>query len=115
MLDLRTLFNVSGLTAVITGGSGQLGRAMAQALAQAGVQVAVVSLHAETSRRVAEAIQASGGQALGIACDVLDRACIERSVGQVTGTCGPVEMLSNWAGGNQPQATSTDDQSVFDL
>jgi NAD(P)-dependent dehydrogenase (short-subunit alcohol dehydrogenase family) len=115
MLDLRTLFNVSGLTAVITGGSGQLGRAMAQALAQAGVQVAIISLHAETSRTVAEAIQASGGQALGIACDVLDRAALERSVEQVTGTFGPVDILINAAGGNQPQATTTDDQTFFDL
>ena len=115
MLDLRTLFNVSGLTAVITGGSGQLGRAMAQALAQAGVQVAVVSLHAETSRTVAEAIQASGGQALGIACDVLDRVSVERTVEQVTETFGPVDILINAAGGNQPQATTTDDQTFFDL
>src|SRR5205085_8833851 len=115
MLDLRTLFNVSGLTAVITGGSGQLGRAMAQALAQAGVQVAVVSLHAETSRTVAEAIQSSGGQALGIACDVLDRVALERSVEQVTDTFGPVDILINAAGGNQPQATTTDDQAFFDL
>ncbi|TMC87982.1 MAG: SDR family oxidoreductase [Chloroflexi bacterium] len=115
MLDLRTLFNVSGLTAVITGGSGQLGRAMAQALAQAGVQVAIISLHAETSRTVAEAIQASGGQALGIACDVLDRAALERSVEQVTETFGPVDILINAAGGNQPQATTTDDQTFFDL
>ena len=115
MLDLRTLFNVSGLTAVITGGSGQLGRAMAQALAQAGVQVAIISLHAETSRTVAEAIQASGGRALGIACDVLDRVALERSVEQVTDTFGPVDILINAAGGNQPQATTTDDQTFFDL
>jgi len=43
MVDLQTLFDVRGLTAVITGGSGQLGRTLAHALAQAGVQVAVVS------------------------------------------------------------------------
>jgi NAD(P)-dependent dehydrogenase (short-subunit alcohol dehydrogenase family) len=115
MLDLRTLFNVSGLTAVITGGSGHLGRAMAQALAQAGVQVAVISLHAETSRTVAEAIQASGGKALAIACDVLDRVALERTVDQVTETFGPVDILINAAGGNQPQATTTDDQTFFDL
>lgn len=115
MLDLRTLFNVSGLTAVITGGSGQLGRTMAQALAQAGVQVTVISLHAETSRTVAEAIQASGGRALGIACDVLDRVALERSVEQVTETFGPINILINAAGGNQPQATTTDDQTFFDL
>jgi len=115
MLDLRTLFNVSGLTAVITGGSGHLGRAMAQALAQAGVQVAVVSLHAETSRTVAEAIQASGGQALGIACDVLDRASLERTRELVTENFGPIDILINAAGGNSPQATTSADVSFFDL
>ncbi|MFL5589515.1 MAG: SDR family oxidoreductase [Ktedonobacteraceae bacterium] len=115
MLDLRTLFNVSGLTAVITGGSGQLGRTMAHALAQAGVQVAIVSLHAETSGTVAEAIQASGGRALGIACDVLDRVALERTLEQVTSTFGPVDILINAAGGNQPQATTTDDRTFFDL
>jgi NAD(P)-dependent dehydrogenase (short-subunit alcohol dehydrogenase family) len=115
MLDLRTLFNVSDLTAVITGGSGQLGRTMAHALAQAGVQVAIVSLHAETSGTVAEAIQASGGRALGIACDVLDRVALERTLEQVTSTFGPVDILINAAGGNQPQATTTDDRTFFDL
>ena len=115
MLDLRTLFDVRGLTAVITGGSGQLGRTMAQALAQAGVRVAIVSLHAETSGTVAEAIQESSGQALGIACDVLDRVALERTLEQVTGAFGPVDILINAAGGNQPQATTTAEQTFFDL
>jgi NAD(P)-dependent dehydrogenase (short-subunit alcohol dehydrogenase family) len=115
MLDLGTLFDVRGLTAVITGGSGQLGRTMAQALAQAGVRVAIVSLHAETSGTVAEAIQESSGQALGIACDVLDRVALERTLEQVTGAFGPVDILINAAGGNQPQATTTAEQTFFDL
>jgi NAD(P)-dependent dehydrogenase (short-subunit alcohol dehydrogenase family) len=115
MLDLGTLFDVRGLTAVITGGSGQLGRTMAQALAQAGVRVAIVSLHAETSGTVAKAIQESSGQALGIACDVLDRVALERTLEQVTGTFGPVDTLINAAGGNQPQATTTAEQTFFDL
>ncbi len=115
MLDLRTLFDVRGLTAVITGGSGQLGRTMAQALAQAGVRVAIVSLHAETSGTVAEAIQESSGQALGIACDVLDRVALERTLERVTSTFGPVDILINAAGGNQPQATTTAEQTFFDL
>jgi NAD(P)-dependent dehydrogenase (short-subunit alcohol dehydrogenase family) len=115
MFDLQTLFNVRGLTAVITGGSGQLGRTMAQALAQAGVQVAVVSLHAETAGTVAGAIQESSGRALGIACDVLDRAALERTLEQVTSTFGPVDILINAAGGNHPQATTTAEQTFFDL
>src|SRR2546423_13728697 len=55
----QTLFNVRGLTAVITGGSGVLGSVMALALAKAGVRVAILSLHAASSAKVVEAIQAA--------------------------------------------------------
>jgi NAD(P)-dependent dehydrogenase (short-subunit alcohol dehydrogenase family) len=112
---MQTLFNIKGLTAVITGGSGQLGRVMAQGLAQAGVRVAVLSLHAETSEKVAEAINTNGGEAIGIACDVLDRAALERTLELVTSTFGSIDILINAAGGNHPQATTSDTHTFFDL
>jgi NAD(P)-dependent dehydrogenase (short-subunit alcohol dehydrogenase family) len=115
MTFLQSLFNIQGLTAVITGGSGQLGRVMAQGLAQAGVQVAVLSLHAETSEKIAETIRAEGGQAIGVACDVLDRAALERTQKLVTNTFGPVDILINAAGGNHPRATTSDEHTFFDL
>src|SRR6266700_6673666 len=115
MTSLQSLFNIHGLTAIITGGSGQLGRVMAQGLAQAGVQVAVLSLHAETSEKVAQAIRTGGGQAMGVACDVLDRAALERTRELVTSTYGPVDILINAAGGNHPQATTSDQHTFFDL
>ncbi len=114
-MNIATLFNVQGLTAVITGGSGQLGRVMAQGLALAGAQVAVVSRSAETSAMVAGAINTDGGKAIGIACDVMDRAALERTMEQVTGTFGPVDILINAAGGNQPQATTSAELTFFDL
>jgi NAD(P)-dependent dehydrogenase (short-subunit alcohol dehydrogenase family) len=114
-MNIQRLFDVHGLTAVITGGSGQLGRVMAHGLAEVGVQVAVVSLNAGTSGTVAEAIRANGGQAIGIACDVRDRAALERTLEQVTNAFGPIDVLVNAAGGNQPQATTSAEQSFFDL
>jgi NADP-dependent 3-hydroxy acid dehydrogenase YdfG len=72
--DVQALFDVRDRAAVITGGSGHFGRAMALALPQAGVQVAILGRHVETAQTVAEAIQAEGGTALSIACDVLSRA-----------------------------------------
>src|SRR5258708_32119673 len=114
-MNIATLFNVQGLTAVITGGSGQLGRVMAQGLALEGAQVAVVSRSAETSAMVAGAINTDGGKAIGIACDVMDRAALERTVEQVTGTFGPVDILINAAGGNQPRATTSAELTFFDL
>ena len=114
-LDVLSLFDVRGSTAVITGGSGALGAAMAHALAQAGVRVAILSLRAESSGKVAEAIRVDGGQAIGIACNVIEHGDLERALEQVTGSFGPVDILVNAAGGNQPQATTTSDRSFFEL
>ncbi len=77
--DGQALFDVRGRVAVITGGSGELGRAMALGLARAGVQVAILGRHVETADAAAEVIRAEGGSAMGVACDVLDRAAIERA------------------------------------
>src|SRR5258708_22420045 len=114
-LNPQTLFDIQGLTAVIRGGSGRLGRVMAQGLAQAGARVAIISLHAETSGKVAEAIKADGGQAIGVACDVLDRASLEQTRELVTENFGPIDILINAAGGNSPQATTSANTSFFDL
>lgn len=115
MTNLQTLFNVQGLTAVITGGSGQLGKVMAQSLAAQGVKMAILSLHAETSDKVANDIRTGGGQAIGVACDVLDRAALERTRELVTSTYGPVDILINAAGGNHPKATTSNEVPFFDL
>lgn len=112
---LQSLFTLEGQVAVITGGSGVLGSAMARGLAQAGARVAIVSRHQEACQRVADGIKAEGGQALGLACDVTERASLEQVLAQVTAAFGPVDILVNGAGGNQPQATATPDLSFFDL
>src|SRR5690348_14081162 len=115
MADLQILFDIPGQTAVITGGSGHFGRAMALALAQVGAQVAILGRHLETAQTVAEAIQVQGGTALGIACDVLSRASLEQSREQIASVFGPVDILINAAGGNSPAATTSTEQSFFDL
>ncbi len=74
--DVQTLFDMRGRTAVVTGGSGHLGRVMASALAQTGVKVAILGRHEETAKKVAQSIEAEGGTALGIAADVLNRAAL---------------------------------------
>lgn len=113
--DWQALFDVRGRTAVITGGSGQLGRAMAAALARAGVRVAILGRRAETANAAAEAIRAYGGTAVGIACDVLERPALERAHEQVASALGPVDILINAAGGNSPAATTSAEQSFFAL
>jgi NAD(P)-dependent dehydrogenase (short-subunit alcohol dehydrogenase family) len=115
MLDHLKLFNVQGQTAVISGGSGGLGSVMALTLAKAGVRVAILSLHAASSAKVVQAIQAEHGGAIGIACDVLQRTDLEHACADVLKTFGSLDILINAAGGNSPQATTSADASFFDL
>jgi len=113
--DWQALFDVRDRTAVITGGSGHLGRAMASALARAGAKVAILGRHAEAADAAAAAIRAEGGSAIGVACDVLERAALERARERVAGAFGPADILINAAGGNSPAATTSPEQSFFDL
>ena len=114
-MDWKALFGASGRTAVVTGGSGELGRAMASALARAGARVAILARHEDKANSVAEAIRAEGGAAIAVACDVLDRAALERSRDEVASAFGPADILINGAGGNSPAATTSADQPFFDL
>ncbi len=112
---VQQLFSLQGQTALVTGGSGELGKALAKSLALAGAKVAIMGRRAEPCQRVAEEIRAAGGQAIPIACDVLDRAGLERAAEEITRTLGPVEILVNAAGGNHPQATTAAERAFFDL
>ena len=114
-MDWTALFGAEGRTAVVTGGSGELGRAMASALARAGARVAILARHTDAANSVAGAIRAEGGAAIAVACDVQDRAALERSRDEVASAFGPADILINGAGGNSPAATTSADQPFFDL
>src|SRR5919202_3951069 len=114
--NVATLFDLRGQTAAITGGSGVLGSVMARGLGRAGARVAVLSRRKESCEEVAETIRAEGGQAVGVACDVLDQAGLERAAEEVAGAFGEVDILVNGAGGNQPRATTLPgERSFFEL
>ncbi len=110
-----SLFTIRGQTAVITGGGGVLGSALALALADAGARVAVISLHDTSAAKMVEAIRAAGGDAIGIGCDVMDRAGLEQAHEKILSSFGPVDILINGAGGNQPLASTNAERSFFDL
>jgi len=115
MSNIQDLFHIQGLTAVITGGGGVLGSAIAIALAEAGARVAVISLHQASSAKVAETIRSRGGEAIGIACDVTDHSAIELACVEITRQFSTIDILINGAGGNRPGATTSGERTFFDL
>ena len=96
----------SGKVAVITGGSGVLGSAMAIALSRAGAKVAILGKTAEKVEKVASEITQSGREAIGLACNVLEVESLKAAHQKVLETFGPCDILINGAGGNHPLGTT---------
>jgi len=99
-------FDLRNKTAVVTGGSGVLGSAFSEALAGAGARVAILSRDVAKSRTVVAKIEAKGGTASALSCDVLDAAAVSRCAEEIFSLYGPCEILVNGAGGNNPKATT---------
>src|SRR4051812_28693849 len=97
---LEELFGLEGQVAVVIGGTGVLGGALAQGLAQAGATVVVAGRDAERGEARAGELEEAGGVGAFAAVDVMKRASIEVLLGRVVGTQGRVDMLINGAGVN---------------
>lgn len=106
---------LGGQVAVVTGGSGGLGSALCETLAAAGARVAVAGRHADKAEAVAARIREQGGEAEALTCDVMDRSSLEAARERVHELYGPVDILVNGAGGNDPRATTAADRSFFQL
>ena len=91
-------FDLTGKTAVVTGGNTGLGEAFARALVEAGAGVALAARTRERSDRVAEDISDSGGKAIAVDLDVTDPEQVDRMLEVVAEHLGPVDILINNAG-----------------
>src|SRR5512137_2006346 len=93
--DIQKLFDLSGKTAVVTGGAGVLCAAMCRLLAAKGAKVAVLDLNAEAAEALAAELRSSGGEAIGIPCNVLDKSSLEAAARAVLEKFGSVDILVN--------------------
>lgn len=84
--------------AIVTGTSPNIGGGIAEGLAEEGATVVCVDVAADNAGQCAEAIRRSGGQALGITCDVTDEGQVEAMVARVRQAYGGVDVLVNNAG-----------------
>lgn len=107
-------FDISGRVAVVTGGYGVLGGSIAAALSAAGARVAVLGRRADRAAEQVAALESSGGIAIPIVADVLDRPALERGRKAVLDAWGRVDILVNAAGGNVARAR-TDHGPAFDM
>jgi len=98
-----------GKIAVITGGAGILCRAMALELAHQGCHIAILNRTVEKGEQLAEEIRSLGVQAIAVGCDVTSEDSVILAETAVTTQLGPCDILINGAGGNRPDANTTEE------
>lgn len=109
--------DLTGRTALITGGSMGLGRAMGMKMAGAGANIVPVARRQEPLDETVELIANAGGKAHAIACDVTDPSAIEAAYAEAVKTYGKVDILVNNAGSSLrgPFLEMTDEDWKNDL
>lgn len=116
---MQNPFDLSGRTALLTGGTGALGTAMARGLLRAGCRVALLSRNPANLESARAALLGQGGGDAGavllIKGDVLDADSLAAARDELAGHFGQLDILVNAAGGNRPGATIQPTDSFFDL
>ncbi|PAE35033.1 SDR family NAD(P)-dependent oxidoreductase [Bacillus sp. 7884-1] len=97
-MSLKQLFDLTGQTAIVTGGGSGLGRVMALALAEAGANVVVCSRRLEVCEEVVKEIEELGKQALALVVDVTNPESVVQGLEKAVSHFGKIEILVNSSG-----------------
>ncbi|WP_034158155.1 SDR family NAD(P)-dependent oxidoreductase [Sphingomonas sp. ERG5] len=105
---------LAGRVAIVTGASRGLGRAIAALFASQGASVAILDLKQPWADAVTDEINAVGGQAIGIGCDVSDRDAVHAAVARTLATFGRLDVLVNNAMWNKYEPIADIVPDTFD-
>lgn len=108
-MNLPFNIDLNNKVAAVTGGGGILCSGFSKVLAQCGAKVAVLDLRGENARAVADEINKSGGEAIGISANVLDKESLLNAKKEINKKFGKIDILINGAGGNNPKGTTSKD------
>jgi gluconate 5-dehydrogenase len=97
-MGARELFDLSGKTAIVTGGGSGLGRQMAEGLAEMGASLVLCARKAERCEQAAAELAGLGVQAIGMGCDVRDPTQVQAVVERAQAEVGGIHILVNCAG-----------------
>ncbi|MGW1621673.1 SDR family oxidoreductase [Streptomyces sp. NPDC002172] len=104
---------ISGKTALVLGGGGGIGGAVAQTLAEEGADIAIADIDPQAAQKRAEAVRNVGGNTLAVEWDLSDLGAIDANVALVEDSLGPVDILVNNTGGPPPSPVLGQDPGVW--
>jgi NAD(P)-dependent dehydrogenase (short-subunit alcohol dehydrogenase family) len=113
--SIRELYDFSGRTVVLTGGTGVLGSEMARSLAGCNANVVLLARNVERAEQLLQSFGGGTGRHRALAADVLDGASVQKAGATVREEYGRVDCLVNGAGGNDAKATTNAEHRFFDI
>jgi 3-oxoacyl-[acyl-carrier protein] reductase len=106
-------FVLKGKTALVLGGGGGLGRAIAKSLAAEGANVAVAGIGSTSIDGTVAELKAIGGKCIGLIWDLADLSVIDANISKIESELGPVDILVNNTGGPPPASAAGQDPALW--
>lgn len=114
-MNTQNDFNLTGKVIVVTGGTGILGEAFVNGIADAGAAVGIMGRNEKVAEERAETINQKGGKAIALIADVTSMEQLEKARDKMLNHFGKINGLVNAAGGNMPGAVVGPGDDVFQL
>ena len=96
--SMKNAFDLSGKTAIVTGGNGGIGLGIAKALAESGADIAILCRNMDKAKTALEELGAYGGKYFAYSCDVTNLQSVHDAVESVCGYFGDIDILVNNSG-----------------
>ena len=115
LAEVAAMYDFTGKTFLVTGGTGVLGGVVAGALVDVGANVVVLDRSLDPAKGLTDYTHKTGWQGKAVRGDVLNRASLVEAAAAIKAEYGPIYGLVNAAGGNSPKATVSQALSFFDI
>ena len=112
---MENLFSLQGKVVLVTGGTGILGKAFVEGLAEAGASVGILGRNEIIARERAEKIRKNGGDALALVANVMNEKELIQAREKLMDYFGRLDGLVNGAGGNQPEGVLQPEEDLFSM
>jgi 3-oxoacyl-[acyl-carrier protein] reductase len=106
-------FGLNGKTALVLGGGGGLGRAIAKSLATEGANVAVAGIGSTSIDGIVAELKAIGGKCMGLSWDISELSVIDANISKIEGELGPIDILINNTGGPPPASAEGQEPALW--